>query len=144
MLSLSYNLSWPGMTTAFALSVFFPSPQCKGMSDQRHIKFLLDTTVFENLSSHYMKKTHEYILLFQILRISKVALVVQNPFASAGEVRDEGSIPGGGHGNLLQYSCLENLMDRGAQWAIVHRVTKGQTGLQRPSTQILNLEMKSR
>ena len=34
------------------------------------------------------------------------------------------SIPGEGHGNPLQYSCLENLMDRDAQWTIVHRVTK--------------------
>ena len=32
--------------------------------------------------------------------------------------------PGGGHGNPLQYSCLQNPMDRGAWWAIVHGVTK--------------------
>ena len=37
--------------------------------------------------------------------------------------------PGGGHGNPLQYSCLENSMDRGAWWAIVHRVAKSQTRL---------------
>ena len=37
--------------------------------------------------------------------------------------------PGGGHGNPLQYSCLENPMDRGAWWATVHRVTKSQTWL---------------
>ena len=35
-----------------------------------------------------------------------------------------GRFPGGGHGNLLQYSCLENQMDRGAWWAIVHRVSE--------------------
>ena len=40
-----------------------------------------------------------------------------------------GRSPGGGHGNLLQYSCLENPMDRGAWWATVHRVTKSRTGL---------------
>ena len=46
------------------------------------------------------------------------------------ETRDTGSIPGserspgGGHGNPLQYSCLENLMDRGAWWATVHGVSK--------------------
>ena len=46
-----------------------------------------------------------------------VALVVKNPSASAGDIRDMGSIPrsgrspGGGHGNPLQYSCLENPMD---------------------------------
>ena len=35
--------------------------------------------------------------------------------------------PGGGYGNLLQYSCLENPMDRGAWWATIHRVAKSQT-----------------
>ena len=47
------------------------------------------------------------------------------------EARDVGSIPGSGrspgeeNGNLLQDSCLENPMDRGAWWAAVHEVTKG-------------------
>ena len=56
-----------------------------------------------------------------------VVLVVKNPPANAGDVRDMGSIPGsgrspgGGHGNPLQYSCLENPMARAAWWAIVHR-----------------------
>ena len=56
--------------------------------------------------------------------------MVKNPPASAGDVRDSGSIPalgrspGGGHGNPLQYSCLGILMDRGGWQAIVHRVTK--------------------
>ena len=62
-------------------------------------------------------------------------LVVKNPFANAGDIRDRGSIPGsgktpgGGHGNPLQYSCLENPMDRGTWQAIVHRVTNSQTQL---------------
>ena len=61
---------------------------------------------------------------------SQVALVVKNPFANAGDVRDVGLIPGsgrspgGGHGNTLQYYFLGNLMDRGVWWATVHRVTK--------------------
>ena len=61
-----------------------------------------------------------------------MALVVKNPLANAGDTRDVGSIPGsrrfpgGGHGNPLQYSCLENPMDRGAWRAKVHR-TKNQT-----------------
>ena len=42
---------------------------------------------------------------------------------------DGGRFPGGGHGNLLQYSCLENAMNRGAWWATVHRDIKSQTGL---------------
>ena len=41
---------------------------------------------------------------------------------------------GGGHGNTLQYSCLENPMDRGAWWAMVHRVTKSWTQLKHLST----------
>ena len=59
-----------------------------------------------------------------------MAPVVQNPPASAGNTRDLGSIPGSGrspgvgNGNLLQYSCLENPMDRGAWQATVHRVTQ--------------------
>ena len=44
-----------------------------------------------------------------------------------GLVRGLGRSPGGGHGNLLQYSCLENPMDRGAWRATVHRVAKNQT-----------------
>ena len=58
--------------------------------------------------------------------------VVKNPPANAGDVRDAGLIPGsgrppgGGHGYPLQYSCLENPMDRAAWWATVHRVTKSQ------------------
>ena len=42
---------------------------------------------------------------------------------------DPGSIPGEVNGYPLQYSCLENFMDRGAWWAIVHEITKSQTGL---------------
>ena len=41
-----------------------------------------------------------------------------------GAVPASGRSPGGGHGNPLQYSCLENLMDRGAWWATVHGVTE--------------------
>ena len=65
-------------------------------------------------------------------RASQVVLVVKNPTASVGEARDMSSIPGlerspgGGHGNPLQYSCLENPMDRGAWWATVHWVAKTQ------------------
>ena len=53
--------------------------------------------------------------------------------ANAGDIREGGSIPGsgrpfgGGHGNPLQGSCLENPMDRGAWRATVHGVTQSQT-----------------
>ena len=59
--------------------------------------------------------------------------MVKNPSAHEGDVRDadlipgSGRSPGGGHGNPLQYSCLENPMDRGAWRATVHRVTKSRT-----------------
>ena len=58
--------------------------------------------------------------------VYQVTLVVKNLPAKAGDVRDAGSIsgsgrsPGGGQGNPLQYSCLENSMEREAWWAIVH------------------------
>ena len=53
--------------------------------------------------------------------------VVKNPSANIGDV---GLIPGGGgNGNPLQYSCLENPMNRGAWWATVSGVTNGWTGL---------------
>ena len=61
--------------------------------------------------------------------------MLKNPHANEGGRRDAGSIPGsgrspgGGHGNSLQYSCLENPMDRGAWQAIDHGVAKSQTGL---------------
>ena len=61
---------------------------------------------------------------------SWVALVVKNPPANARDVRGTGSIPGlgrsprGGHGNPLQYSCLENPMGRGAWWVTAHTVTQ--------------------
>ena len=66
----------------------------------------------------------------------QVALVVKNPPANAGEdVREAGSLPesgispGEGNGNPLQYSCLENLMDRGDWWVTVHGVAKSRTWL---------------
>ena len=58
-----------------------------------------------------------------------MALVVKNLPANAGDIRDSGLIPGGGNSNPLQYSCLENPMDRGAWWATLHRVAENQTQL---------------
>jgi len=62
-----------------------------------------------------------------------VVLVVNNPLASAGDIRDTGLIPGlgrfpgEGNNNPLQYPCLENPMDREALQATIHRVAKGRT-----------------
>ena len=51
-----------------------------------------------------------------------------------GLISESGRSPGGGHGNPLQYSHLENLMDRGVWQATVHRVAKSWTRLKRLST----------
>ena len=64
-----------------------------------------------------------------------MALVGKNMPANIGDIRNVGSIPGsgrsprGGHGRAFQYSCLENLMDRGVWQATLHTVTKSQTQL---------------
>ena len=76
---------------------------------------------------------------------SQVTLVVKNLPASAGDMPVKtclpvglipglGRSPGGEHGNSLQYSCLENAMDRGDWWAIVHRVTQKWTWLKQLNT----------
>ena len=60
--------------------------------------------------------------------------MIKNLLSSVGNI-NVGSIPGsgrssgGGHSSLLQYSCLENPMDRGAWWATVHEVAKSQAQL---------------
>ena len=65
------------------------------------------------------------LILSEVSGASQVVLVVKNLPANAGDIRDVGLIPGsgrspgGGHGNPLQYSCLENPMDRGAGQATV-------------------------
>ena len=62
-----------------------------------------------------------------------MVLVVKNLPADAGDARAMGLIlgsgrfPGGGNGNTLQYSCVENPMDRGAWWAAVHGITQSRT-----------------
>ena len=76
----------------------------------------------------------------KLKRASKVTLVVKKTPANAGDISDVGSLSGirrstrEGNGNPLQYSCLENPMDRGAWQATVHRVTKSQTQLKQLST----------
>ena len=62
--------------------------------------------------------------------------MVKNLPASEGDVKDVGlgRSPGGDHGNPLQYSCLENHMDKGAWWATVHKVAKNWTRLRQLNT----------
>ena len=70
---------------------------------------------------------------------SQVVLMVKNLAANAGDIRNTDSIPGlerfpgEWHGNPLQYSCLENLMDRGVWWDTVHRVENSGTPLKQLS-----------
>ena len=73
--------------------------------------------------------------------------MVKNLPANAGDLRGMGYIPGlgrspgGGHGSLLQYSCLENPMDRGAWWATVHQVAKSRTLLKQHNIIKLSVQM---
>ena len=82
----------------------------------------------------------EHIWKSYMTQSSQVVLVIKDPPANVGDIRDVGSIPGlgrtpggGGHGNPLQYSCLESSMDRGAWWATVHRIAKSWTQLKQLS-----------
>ena len=76
-----------------------------------------------------------YMMSHIHMRASQVALVAKNPPANAGDTGDPGSIPGSrrspgvGNGDPLEYSCLENPVNREAWWAMVHRVTESQIQL---------------
>ena len=70
-------------------------------------------------------------IIITVHLLAAAAAVVKNPPANAGDLRYAGSIPGsgrslleGGHGKPLNYSCLENPMDRGVWQSTVHRVAK--------------------
>ena len=82
---------------------------------------------------------------FESNRASQVVLVVKNPLVNAGDIRDTGSIPGlgsspgKGNSNPLQYSCQENLMNKGTWQATDHRVAQSRTQLKCLSSQIEGL-----
>ena len=84
-----------------------------------------------------------------MLWASWVVLVVKNLLDNGGDIRGRrlipgfGRPPGGGHSNPLQYSCLENPMDRGAWQAAVHRVAQSHTRLKQLSMHSLNRGMQS-
>ena len=100
-----------------------------------------------DLQKHWGAKKSFWFVTIQS-RASQEALVVKNPSASAGDMRDEGSIlgpgryPGGGHGNPCQYACLGNSMDREAWQATVHRVAQSQTRQKRLSMQHAQFRVK--
>ena len=94
---------------------------------------------------HYHLNTYQnsYSTIYtntQIYKHTPQVPVVKNLPANAGDIRDTGLIPGserspgGGHGNPLQYSFLENPIDRGSWQATVHRVAQSRTWLNRIST----------
>ena len=104
------------------------------------VQFCIFLPSLDLLGLLYQKKRGDIFLSPNGLGASQVMLVVKNLPANAGEIKDVGSIPGsgkipgGGHSNPLQYSCLENPMDRGAWWVTVHGVAKSQTRLKRLTT----------
>ena len=88
--------------------------------------------------------------------LGKLAVLSKESACNAGDTEDLGlipgsgrtmhllSCPGGGHGNPLQYSCLENTMDRGNLWSTVHPVAKSRTGLKQLSTYTGRLTPRSK
>ena len=115
-------LEWPPPGTMMCLVLSLPTPY-----HERVLLAVLYCVIFPT----------EHIKTKKILYVkgaSQVALAVKNLPADAGDTRGVGSIPGEGSGNPLQYTCLENPMDRGAWQATVHRVTKSQTWLKWLST----------
>ena len=82
---------------------------------------------------------HHQLGVYTITTASQVALLVKNWPANTGDKRDDSSIPGSGrspggeHDNPLQYSCLENPMDRGSRWAVVHGIAKSWTWMKQLS-----------
>ena len=81
------------------------------------------------------KKVKYELLQFECQWASQVALVAGNPPGDAGNtggvglITGSGRSPGSGNGSILQYSCLENSMDRGAWWATVSGTAKSWTEL---------------
>ena len=79
-----------------------------------------------------------------------MVLAIKNPPANARDARDAGSIPGSGrtpggeHGNPLQYSCLENPVDRGALWSAAHRVAQSRSDLAYNTHTVMGLLFQKR
>ena len=87
-------------------------------------------------------KIHHCIPSLQTVLGFPGGAIGKEPACQCSEIRDMGLIPGlgrspgGGHGNLLQYSCLENPMDGGAWQATVHKAAQSQTQLKRLSMHV--------
>ena len=105
---------------------FGPLPLSLGRVSLDHV--IGSTGQDPHQSSHLLVRTqsHSHLLSEQQRNSIISQVVVKSPLANAGDARGEGLIaglerlPGGGHGNPFQYSCLENSMDRGGWQATVH------------------------
>ena len=117
-------------------SIISPNPPIIHGKQPGHSKTMNgDTTQAANMNLPYsvLSQQHPHIRA----RRNRGDYLVQPFQASAGDtgsIPESGRSPGGGHGNPLQYSYLENFMDRGAWQATVHGVAKSQTRLKRLST----------
>ena len=117
--------------------LFISKPNSKLWQQEREASLNLSSNPRETkgrrVSERWGRSLSTHLCL--LIGFIQVAPVVKNPPDSAGDVRDACSIPGsgrspgGGHGSPLQYSCLENPMDREAWGATVHRVSKSWTQL---------------
>ena len=131
----------------FMLMKFHPTPALLHMPPTS-FRFICGISLVPCQSNFHFKVAHLKKLLESIsipkgkMYIFPGGSVVKNPPANAGDTSDVGLISGSarslgvGNGNPLQYSCLENLMDRGAWQATVHGVTKSQTWLSMHAYQV--------
>ena len=137
----SLEVPWEGPSLVHLCSLYHP---------QLHL-----LTFWSEISLSYLWKLKDYATLIfpayvQSHSTSQAALVAKNPTANAGDTRDSGLIPGserspaGGLNNPLQYSRVENPMDREAWRATVHRVTKSWTWLKQLSPHACSEKEKPR
>ena len=127
MMMVKYSTSRDSFPVDFKCSYY------QSEADYRHALKSTSISSWSHPCQRY--PTHFYRLLSFIHGASQGVLVVKNSSASAGDIRGVGLIPGlgrcpgGGDGNPLRDSCLENSMDRRAWQDTVHRVAKSLTRL---------------
>ena len=106
-----------------------------GKTNNKQVITSLRVVTKEILQGALEENKQPLVMNLQSRGFPRLVLLVKNLPASAGGARDAGWIPesgiysGVGNGNPLQYSCLENSMDRGIWWTTVHGVAKSQTRL---------------